>query len=126
MSAEEGPDAEYPSNEYNELLVNAVDRALYDPELEANWIEMAISTNVYFPQRNVKKTYFYQYTLRIWDGNRTSEAAATGTLGQLMFDKDPPLLNKKINVKASTASTATAGSACSYNGEGRFDGVEQY
>lgn len=35
--------------EVNEPVINAVDRALYDPELEANWIEMAISTTVYFP-----------------------------------------------------------------------------
>lgn len=64
--------------------------------------------------------------MRIWDGNKTSEAAATGSLGQLLFDKDPPFFNKKVNVKASTASTATAGSVCSYNGEGKYDGVEQY
>lgn len=109
-----------------EAEASPVDRALYDPELEANWMEMAVSTSVLFPQRNPKRKYFYQYTLRIWDCNKTSEAAATGSLGQLLFDKDPPMVKKKINVKSSIASTVTTGSTGSHNGDNKFEGVEQY
>lgn len=65
-----------------------VDRAHYDPDMDANWIEMTVASTVFFPQRNTKRKYFYQYTLRIWDCNRTSEAAATGSLSQLLFQND--------------------------------------
>ena len=79
--AEEEFDAERLMTEGCEDEAGPAGRALYDPELEANWIEMAVSTSVFFPQRKAKRNYIYQYTLRIWDSNSTAEAAATGTLG---------------------------------------------
>ena len=78
----------YDQNGYENESISPVDRALYDPDLDANWMELTVSTCVLFPQRDPKRTYIYQYTLRIWDCNKTSEAAATGQLGQLLFDQE--------------------------------------
>lgn len=107
-------------------IIYPVDRALYDPELDANWIELTVSSCALFPQRSPKRNYIYQYTLRIWDCNKTSEAAATGSLGQLLFDKDSAVSSKPVNVKSSVASNITTGSASSYNGDNKFEGVEQF
>ena len=126
-SALSGVDHQFhDQNGYENESVSPVDRALYDPELDANWIELTVSSCVYFPQRNPKRNYFYQYTLRIWGCNKTSEAAATGQLAQLLFDKDAPMSNKVINVKSSVASTVTTGSASSNNQDNKFEGVEQF
>ena len=63
------------SHEARDSQKSALQRAVYDPSLQANWLEMTIQSKIKFPERNPKKNYVYLYTLRIWDGNKTSMAA---------------------------------------------------
>ena len=86
-------------------------RAAYDESLEANWIELSISSNVYFPERNPKKSYVYVYTLKLWDGNLTADAAGKGALGELLFGEDR-------NLNAVVSSTESV--------EDILEGIEKY
>jgi len=55
-------------------LLTPIQKALYDPSLDTCWMEVAVSSSIYFPNKLHKKKYIYLYTLRIWDGNKVSES----------------------------------------------------
>jgi hypothetical protein len=59
MGEEEPELIEQYLDDYYDSDIAPVDRALYDPDIEANWIEMAVSTSVFFPQKKSKRKYIY-------------------------------------------------------------------
>ena len=105
-------------------------RAKYDPQIEANWLELSVNSQILFPDRNPKKRYIYLYTLRIWDATRTSEAVQRGQdLGTFLFSEDSlkvsnfEAIKSENNIKKSFSSNASENSN---KAEDLYEGVEEF
>jgi len=106
------------SNSGNYRDATFLQKACFDQKLEACWLELNLNSLIVFPERQPGRSYVYLYTLRIWDGAKISDLAASGTLSQNLFSDES---NSSLNSKTTSVLSGIPESL-----DEKFDGVEEF